>query len=377
MEAPSFRAGRRSLPHPKLDWGEYLLAHLRELRAELKARGLDAFVAIRNARYLSGTTAAAAVIVSMREPTLLCRRLEFDRAKRESIIKDIQAYFPRRVPVRRGERVYFGEFWQLLAERLRELNAKKVGYDNLGWETLRKLRNAHRADYCELPELIAEVRKIKSKREISWLRKAAELAIQGMARAAELIEEGRSELEIAAEAEYAMRRGGSEGTPFNTIVASGENSWLPHATVTRRRLRRGELIVVDLGAIYKGYASDMARTFWLTPTRKQLKLLNVAKRAQGAAIKRVRDGAQAASVDRAARGVIRRAGYEKFCLHRTGHGIGLEIHEAPSLAPGSEDILREGMVLTVEPGIYVPKIGGVRFEDVVLVTEENCELLTG
>jgi len=354
-----------------------LLARLRELRAKLVARELDAFVAIQNARYLSGTTAASAVIVSMQEPTLLCKRLEFDRAKRESVIKNIRAYFPRRVPLRRGERMYFGEFWQLLAKHLRELNAQKVGYDGLGWEMLQKLRNAYKVDYRELPELIAEMRKIKSKQEISCLRRAARLAAEGMARVAELIGEGRSELEIAAEAEYTMRRKGSEGTLFSTIVASGENSWLPHATVTRRRFRRGELIVVDLGAIYRGYASDMARTFSLTPTRKQLKLLNVAKRAQEAAIKRVRDGAEAASVDRAARGVIRCAGYEKFCLHRTGHGMGLEIHEAPSLAPGSEDILREGMVLTVEPGIYVPKIGGARFEDVVLVTEESCELLTG
>ena len=353
-----------------------LLARLRELRAELVAKELDAFVAIQNARYLSGTTAAAAVIVSMREPTLLCRRLEFDRAKRESVIKNIQAYFPRRVPLRRGERVYFGEFWQLLAKRLRELNAQKVGYDGLGWETLRKLRDAYKADYRELPELIIEMRKIKSKREISWLRKAAELAIKGMARAAELIEEGRSELEIAAEAEYVMRRSGSEGVPFNTIVASGKNSWLPHATVTRRRFRRGELIVVDLGAIYKGYASDMTRTFSLTTARKQLKLLNVVKRAQEAAIKRVRDGAKAARVDKAAREVIRRAGYEKFCSHGTGHGVGLDIHEAPSLAPGSEDILRRGMVLTVEPGIYVPGLGGARWEDMMIVTAKGYEILT-
>jgi len=353
-----------------------LLARLRELRAEFVARELDAFVAIRNARYLSGTTAATAVIVSTREPMLLCRRLEFDRAKRESIIKNIQAYFPRRVPLRRDERVYFGEFWQLLAKRLRELNAQKVGYDGLGWETLRKLRDAYKADYRELPELITEMRKIKSKREISWLREAAELAVKGMARAAEFIEKGRSELEIAAEAEYAMRRSGSEGTPFTTIVASGKNSWLPHATVTRRRLRRGELIIVDLGAIYKGYASDMARTFSLAPTRKQLKLLDVVKRAQEAAIKCIRDGVKAASVDKAAREVIRRAGYEKFYSHEIGHGVGLEMHEAPSLAPGFEDILRMGMVLTVEPGVYVPGLGGARWEDIVLVTAKGHEILT-
>lgn len=353
-----------------------LRARLRELKAKLGAMELDAFVAVQNARYLSGTTASVAVIVSAQEPMLICKRLELDRAKREGVIGDIYSYFPRRVPLRRGERVYFGEFWQFLAKRLKGLNAREVGHDGLKRETLQKLRNAYKADYQELPELITEMRKIKSKKEISWLRKAAELAVKGMARAAELIEEGRSELEIAAEVEYVMRRSGSEGTPFGTIVASGKNSWLPHAAVTRKRLRRGELVIVDLGAIYKGYASDMTRTFSLAPTRKQLKLLDLVKRAQKTAIERVRDGAEAAMVDKAARTIIRRAGYGRFCPHGTGHGVGLDIHEAPSLAPESKDVLRKGMILTVEPGVYVPGLGGARWEDMMFVTVRGHEMLT-
>jgi Xaa-Pro aminopeptidase len=354
-----------------------LQSRVRKLRAEMAAKGLDAFISVQNARYLSGTTAAAAVIISDEGTVLLCSRLEFDRAKRESIIKDIQAYFPRRVPLRRDERVYFGEFWQLLAERLKMLNVRKVGYDGLRRETLQKLQGAHKADYMELPELVAKLRKIKSAEEVSLLKKAAGLAVEGMTRAAEFIDKGRTELEIAAEAEYAMRRKGSEGTSFSTIVASGENSWLPHATATSRRLREGELIVVDLGATYKGYASDMTRTFSLRPTPRQLRLLSIVKRAEATAVKRVRSGVKAESVDMAARKVISRTGYGQFCSHGTGHGVGLEIHEAPSLALGSRDILRAGMVITVEPGIYVPKIGGVRFEDMVLVTKKSCEILTG
>jgi len=353
-----------------------LQSRIRKLRAELAPKGLDAFISVQNARYLSGTTAAAAVIVSDEGPVLLCSRLEFDRAKRESTIKDIQAYFPRRVPLRRDERVYFGEFWQLLAERLKSLNVRKVGYDDLRRETLQKLQRAHKADYLELPELITELRKIKSTQEISWLRKAAELAVEGMARATELIDGGRSELEIAAEAEYAMRKNGSEGTSFSTIVASGENSWLPHATATSRRLHRGELIVVDLGATCNGYVSDMTRTFSLKPTARQLKLLSIVKRAQAAAIKRVRSGVKAADVDTAARKVISRAGYGQFCSHGTGHGVGLEIHESPSLAPGSEDVLRDGMVITVEPGIYLPGVGGARWEDMLVLTAKSYKILT-
>lgn len=353
-----------------------LLPRIRKLMTELTPKGLDTFVSVQNARYLSGTTAAAAVMVSKAGLVLLCSRLEFDRAKRESTIKDIQAYFPRRVPLRRDERVFFGEFWQLLAERLKSLNAQKVGYDGLRRETLQRLQTAHKAEYLELPELITELRKIKSPQEISWLRKAAGLAVEGMSRAAELIDESRSEREIAAEAEYAMRKKGSEGTSFSTIVASGENSWLPHATATGRRLHGGELIVVDLGATYKGYASDMTRTFSLKPTAKQLRLLSIVKRAEATAIKRVRSGVKASSVDGTARKVISRAGLEQFCSHGTGHGVGLEIHEAPSLAPGSKDMLRTGMIITVEPGVYVPKIGGVRFEDMVLVTKKSRKTLT-
>jgi Xaa-Pro dipeptidase len=198
-----------------------------------------------------------------------------------------------------------------------------------------------------------------------------------MRTAAELIEEGRTELEIAAEAEHEMRKAGSEGTPFNTIVASGRNSWLPHATATNKRLRSGELIVVDLGATHKGYVSDMTRTFALSPTKKQSELIDAIKRAQAAAIARVRDGIRASDVDSVARKVASRAGYARFYLHSTGHGVGLDVHEPPSLSPSSKEILRSGMVTTVEPGAYVRGVGGVRWEDMVLVTKNEYKLLTG
>ncbi|MCS7131458.1 MAG: Xaa-Pro peptidase family protein [Hadesarchaea archaeon] len=353
-----------------------MLARVRRLEAELSAKQLDAYVAIRNSRYLSGTSAATAVIISDREPILICTRLELDRAKRESAISDIRAYFPRRVPLRRGERVRFCELWELLGECLQEIGARRIGFDSMSSEVLRKLRSVCEADYVELPDLVMEMRKIKSRQEISHLRRAAKLAVEGMSLAAELIEEGKSELEIAAEVEHVMRRRGSSGTPFETIVASGENSWFPHATATRKRLRNGELVVIDLGAVYKGYASDMTRTFPLAATGKQLKLMEVAKRAQAAAIGCLREGIKAGDVDRTAREVVARAGLEKFYLHGTGHGIGLDVHEPPSLTPGAEEILRCGMVLTVEPGIYVPNVGGARFEDMLLVLEDRCELLT-
>jgi Xaa-Pro aminopeptidase len=172
-----------------------------------------------------------------------------------------------------------------------------------------------------------------------------------------------------------MRRAGSEGTPFPTIVASGKNSWLPHASATTKKINRRELVVVDVGAIYKGYVSDLTRTFALSPTKKQLALVQLVKRAQRAAISRIRDGTKAADVDSAARKLLTSAGFARFSPHGTGHGVGMEIHEPPSLAPESEDILKAGMTITVEPGVYVKGLGGARWEDMVLVKRNGCELL--
>lgn len=350
---------------------------LRRLRRELDRRGLDAYLSTNSVRYLTGTTAGKFVIVPLNgKPLLICSRLEFPQARRESWIRDVRAFSSWKAPLRRGEQVYFRKPWGLIAECLEERGVRSIGFDFLrsGW--LRKVRGAYGASYRELPEIMLELRKIKSRQELAWLRRSAKLAMKGMRCAAELIEAGRSELEIAAEAEYAMRMAGSEGTAFPIIVASGRNSWLPHAAATRKKLRRGELVVVDLGARYEGYASDMTRTFALEPTRSQAKLLQLVKRAQRAALAKVRAGAKAKAVDAVARKVVARAGYAKFSPHGTGHGVGLDVHELPNLAPTSKDILSKGMVLTVEPGVYIPKVGGARWEDMVLVKAGGYKLLT-
>ena len=350
---------------------------IEKLKDELVKRGLDAFLAVQNTRYLAGTAAAKAVIIPTDgSPLLICSRLEFDQAKRESWIRDVRAFSGWKAPLRRGERVIFCKPWQLVANCVQELGAQAVGYDHARREFIRKLRAAYTASYRELPELILELRKIKSREEVSLLRISAKIATKGMRCAAESIAVGLTELEVAAEAEREMRVAGSEGTSFPTIVASGRNSWLPHASATKKRLQRMELVVVDLGAVYKGYASDMTRTFALSPTKKQLALIGLVRHAQNVAINRVRNGAKSSDVDKAARGVISRAGYAKFSPHGMGHGVGMEIHEPPGLAPDSKDILREGMVITVEPGIYIPNVGGARWEDMILVKARGTRILT-
>ncbi len=355
----------------------FSVKRIKKLKRELNIHGLDAFLAIQNTRYLSSTTTGKAVIVPLDgDPVLICSRLEFEAASRESRIRDIRAYSSWRATLRRGERVSFLESWLLVAEVLKEFGTQAVGYDRAGKNLIRKIRNAHGASYKETPEIMKNLRMIKSPEELNLLRQSANIAVKGMNCANESIEPGRTELEIAAEVEYRMRKAGSEGTPFPTIVGSGKNSLLPHATATQKKLRKGELIVVDLGAIFDGYASDMTRTFSLAPTSKQSKLIQVVRNAQRAAMGKVRDGAKAVDVDTAGRAILTKSKLSKFATHGTGHGVGLEIHEPPNLAPNSRDILRKGMVITVEPGVYSPEVGGARWEDMLIVIKNGHQTLT-
>ncbi|MEW5994305.1 MAG: aminopeptidase P family protein [Candidatus Hadarchaeota archaeon] len=347
------------------------------MKEKMASRGLDAFVAIQNTRYFSGSTAGKAVIIPLEgKPILLCSRLELEQARRQSWIRDVRAFSSWKAPLQRGERVIFQEMNEVIAGCLRELGASSVGYDRASRDSIRKIRNFHQAGYRELPGLVLELRMIKSADELVLLKKSAKIAVKGMEKAAELVEPGRTELEMAAEAEFEMRKAGSEGTSFPTIVASGRNSWLPHAQATEKKLAKGELVVVDMGATVEGYCSDMTKTFTLSPTRRQLKLLGIVKRAQGAALSKVRPGVKASDIDGAARQVIARAGHARFFPHGMGHGVGMEVHEPPSLSPVSKDILREGMVITVEPGAYLPGVGGVRWEDMVLVWKGGHSSLT-
>jgi Xaa-Pro aminopeptidase len=349
---------------------------IRKLRAELGRRGLDAYMVTQNTRYLSGTTAGKVVIVPPEgEPVLLCSRLEFWRAKAGKI-RDVRAFSMWDSPLRDGEQVYVGELWHLIADCLKELKVRYVGYDRLSPQILRKLRGLHIAGYRELPQLMLEIRAVKSKDEISYIKKSAAVVSKAMKTAAEIVEAERTELEIAAEVEHEMRRAGSDGTPFQTIVASGRNSWFPHAAATTKKLRKGELVVIDMGATINGYCSDMTRTFSISPSGKQQTIVDVVRKAQRVALTKVKAGVKASVVDGAARATIKQAGYAKFFPHGMGHGVGLDIHELPSLAPTSRDVLHEGMVTTVEPGIYIPNIGGARWEDMCLVKRRGYSLLT-
>jgi Xaa-Pro dipeptidase len=223
------------------------------------------------------------------------------------------------------------------------------------------------------------LRMAKDESEIAFMRRAVEIAERAMR---QLLDEGaicagRTELEIAADLQIAMLREGGQGEAFAPIVVGGPNSAAPHAHTSERPLAEGDLVVIDWGTTYAGYRSDITRTFVLgEPTPEMIQIHDAVLAANQAGRLSARAGAPAQDVDRVARRAITLAGYGEFFIHRTGHGLGLETHEPPYLVEGNLDILQPGMTFTVEPGVYVPGLGGVRIEDDVVVTELGRETLT-
>ena len=222
------------------------------------------------------------------------------------------------------------------------------------------------------------LRAVKTAAEIAKIEVAAQILDQALARLLPLIRPGISEQALAATLEYEMRQLGSERTAFATILASGPRSALPHGVAGERVLANGDLVVLDFGAVFDGYHSDMTRTFCLGPaSARQRQIYDIVLAAQLAGLAAVRPGAVCRQVDRAARRIIEDAGLGEFFGHGLGHSVGLAIHESPRLSPLAGDAcLEAGMVVTVEPGIYLPEWGGVRIEDLVAVTADGCRILS-
>lgn len=225
--------------------------------------------------------------------------------------------------------------------------------------------------------VVDRLRMVKSDDEIARIRRSVLTNSEAFEKTVRSIRPGARESAIAAELEYQMRRLGAEKAAFETIVAIGPRSALPHAQPTARKLENDELLLIDMGACQDGYMSDMTRVLFLgTPSRRVRTMYNAVLKAQLAAIDAVRPGVTAAHVDRAARRVLETEGLGKEFIHSTGHGLGLEIHEGPRLGRRDKTKLQPGMAITIEPGAYVRDFGGIRIEDTVLVTKNGCEVLT-
>lgn len=228
-----------------------------------------------------------------------------------------------------------------------------------------------------LKDFVERLRMIKEKEELEQIQAAVVLASSLFDGVLHAIAPGVPEARVAAELEYAARRAGAQGMAFDTIVAAGLRSALPHGRASSQPVPNKGFVILDFGVILSGYCSDMTRTLYLgRPTARVRELYEAVREAQQEAVRRVGPGVAAGQIDQAARRVLTRAGLGRYFTHSTGHGVGLEVHEPPRLGRGETQLLQPGMVITVEPGIYIPGEGGVRIEDMVVVTAEGGQVLT-
>lgn len=256
--------------------------------------------------------------------------------------------------------------------------AARIGLeDSAAWVELIRWRDATEAEMVPLRDVVEGLRAVKDAAELARMAAAARVADEALASVAPMLRPGVTEAQVQRALDDAIRSAGATGPAYETIVASGPNSALPHAAPTGRAMQSGDLVIVDVGAEVDGYRSDMTRTFVLGDAGDAAtEMVEVVTRSQAAGIEAVCAGAQAQQVDGACRSVISEAGMGDAFVHGTGHGVGLDIHELPRLSAGSTALLQAGNVVTVEPGVYFPEVGGVRVEDMVVVTGDGCRPLT-
>jgi len=327
-----------------------------------------------NIRYLTGFTGSAAMLLVLADRLLFVTDGRYtDQAAEELAAACVEADI-RTLPTAAGQYEVLGT----AAAGLRlGLEAQAVS-----WATQREMASTYLRSVRELVPttgLVESLRAVKDEGETARIEAAAAIASAALVNVRDLLESEPTEHEFGLAIDTEIRRLGAEGTSFETIVASGPNGAKPHhrAAASSRRIREGDLVVIDYGALVDGYCSDMTRTISMgEPGPTQARMLEVVLAAQQAGVDAVRAGAAAVAVDEACRKVIGEAGWAGAFSHGTGHGVGLEIHEDPRVSWSSTATLAAGHVVTVEPGVYLPEHGGVRIEDTVIVTADGCRPLT-
>ncbi|MDE6024819.1 MAG: Xaa-Pro peptidase family protein [Lachnospiraceae bacterium] len=272
---------------------------------------------------------------------------------------------------------------ELLGNGAVSLNRKpNIGFENMhiSYNQYDKFNQTFgdTVNLVKLDDTINDLRAVKSDAELEKLAMAEALGDKAFHHIISFIREGMTEKEVALELEYTMKKLGADGLSFDTIVASGENSSMPHAAVSDKVIVRGDFITMDFGCIYEGYCSDMTRTVIMgdSVSDKQIEVYNTVLKAQTEALKLVKPGVKCSDVDACARQIIADAGYGDYFGHGLGHGVGLFIHEEPRFSPKCDKVLQQGVCITVEPGIYLPGKFGVRIEDMIAITDNGYKNLT-
>ena len=337
----------------------------------LKKKNLDAILISDgyNMRYLSGFGGATGYLyISADQKVLMTDSRYTTQAKQEA-----PKFAVVEVSTEKGYR-------ELITECIRKDQAKTIGFEDqqMICADFKKISSPTKdeATWMELGEEVNLLRCIKTEEELEKVAKAEAIGDQAFQKILGDIKPGVTELTIAAKLDYYMRELGAEGNSFDTIVASGLHSAMPHAVPTAKKLEKGDFITMDFGCRYDGYCSDMTRTVVLgEASSKQKEIYGIVLKAQMAALEQICAGKTGSEVDQVARGLIAEAGYGEYFGHGLGHSVGLFIHEEPRLSPKCHSVLQKNMTMTVEPGIYIPEFGGVRIEDLVVITEKGCRNL--
>lgn len=342
----------------------------RRARVDLDGLKVDALLvsALPNIRYLSGFTGSNALLLVSASGAVLFTDPRYT----------IQAAAECDCPTRT---VKSGTLTSALIPEIKRRRIKRLGIERnrISWSAYLSLQDAIPAavELIGIDEAVENLRMVKDADEIAAIRASVLLNSKAFDRALKRFKPEMRESDLAAEIDYQMRKLGASEPAFETIVASGTRTSLPHARPSAEAIQTNRLLLVDMGASFNGYASDMTRTLAVGRVSTELKRMYQATLdAQLAAVAAVRPGISASAVDAAARSVLRKHGLAKEFVHSTGHGLGLEIHEAPRLGKTGKTKLEPGMTITIEPGVYREGVGGIRIEDTVLVTETGCEILT-
>ncbi|QPA30359.1 M24 family metallopeptidase [Thermaerobacillus caldiproteolyticus] len=329
-----------------------------------------------NVFYLSGFYSdpherlLALLVFPNSEPMLVCPQMEVSQAKRAGWQYDTLGYSDTDNP------------WELI---YKNINARQVVPEQIAIEkshlSLERYEQLHTyfpvRSFLNAEEKLRELRMIKDEKEIVILRQAAELADFGVDVGIKALAEGKTELDIIATIEYELKKKGVREMSFATMVLTGQKTADPHGVPGLATVQHGDFVLFDLGVVLDGYCSDITRTVVVgKATDEQKTIYETVLKAQLAAIHASRPGTEIGSIDKAARAIIEQAGYGAYFTHRVGHGLGIDVHEYPSMNATNTMPLQRGMVFTIEPGIYVPSIGGVRIEDDVFITDDGVETLT-
>jgi Xaa-Pro aminopeptidase len=346
-----------SRPDPKLT----------KVRESIKRKGIDGFFVtdIHNVRYLTGFSGSSGLLLITRKETFFVTDFRYkEQAEKEVIGWDII--------------IGKGDMIKTIKGLSKKTGIKKLGFESsMAYEFFRRLSNID-LSLKAFEGLIERLRQIKDAIEINSIREAVGRAETAFLEVKPYMKPGVRERAIALRLEERLKKNGCRQIPFDVIVASGTNSAMPHAKPTEKKLNMGDLVIIDWGGEADGYFSDMTRTLLIEGDNisQKKKIYQIVLNANKRAISQVLPGVKSKDIDSSARKAIKNAGYGEFFGHGTGHGVGIQVHELPRIAWNNKEIVKEDMVFTIEPGVYVPGLGGVRIEDMVMVKQNGHEVLT-